>query len=231
MLAPALARANEDIPSGFKVDRYREVWQRNPFFFAVPAATQNGPTPFDKLVLVSWLRDGPKTIVFIQNTDTSEIQKITSEPNGNKLRLVEVHKSIDPSRGDVVLSNGTEEGAVRFRMDIPPPTANTTASQGSAAGVAIPPPAQAIAPVAASGIPIHPGMTRQLQQNTLLQQQAANIRAAQTQQGAALPVSSQSAAPAAAFQPRARQRMIPKVAPNGQPPAAVAPVSPPAPAQ
>ena len=209
--APSFAIADEDIPSGFKSERYQEIWERNPFVLPVAAAVQKGPTAFDKLVLVSWLKEGPKTIAFIQNTDTSEVQKVTTEPNQNKLKLIEIHKDMDPNKADVVLSNGAEEGAVKFRMDVPASAAQAPASQ--------PPPAgtitnnQVTTQVAApNAAPVPGGMTHQTQpqQNALQQQQGAGVRAAQTPPGIA-PVASPANS---GLQPRhagtGRRRMIPQ---------------------
>jgi hypothetical protein len=69
----------------------------------------------DKLVLVSWLDDAGKIVIFVQNTETNEVQKITSEPNKDHFRIVEVHPNPDPKLFEAVISNGSEEGPVRFR--------------------------------------------------------------------------------------------------------------------
>ena len=114
------ARADDAVPTGFKPDRYQTVWERNPFTLVTPTIAAVRTTPFDKLILVSWLNDGGKDVVFVQNTDTSEVQKITSDPNPNNLKLVEIHKNPDPQKAEVVLSNGAEQGSVKFRLDAPP---------------------------------------------------------------------------------------------------------------
>jgi hypothetical protein len=112
------ASASDDIPVGHKAERYQPVWERNPFTLVTPVTVQAKPKVFDKLVLVSWLNDGTKDIVFVQNTETNEVQKITTDANSDNLRLIAIHKSPDPKLAEVVLSNGTEEGSVKFRTEV-----------------------------------------------------------------------------------------------------------------
>jgi hypothetical protein len=118
-IASLVGRADDEVPARFKPDRYQKVWERNPFTLVTPAAPQVRITPFDKLILVSWLNNGGKDVVFVQNSDTSEVQKVTKNPNPNYLRSVEIHKSADPKMADVVLSNGVEQGSVKFRLEMP----------------------------------------------------------------------------------------------------------------
>jgi hypothetical protein len=113
--------ASDDVPIGYKPDRYQEVWKRNPFTLVMPATPQAQPKVFDKLILVSWLNDGGKDIVFVQNTDTNEVQKVTKDPNADSLRLIAIHRSADPKNAEVTLSNGAEEGSVKFRMQMTMP--------------------------------------------------------------------------------------------------------------
>jgi hypothetical protein len=138
-IADRVLSADDDVPAGFKANRYQNVWERNPFTLVTPAAPQARATAFDKLILVSWLNDGGKDIVFVQNTDTSEVEKVTNDPNSNKLRLVEIHRNADPQKADVVLSDGLEQGSVKFRLEAPavaslvpaaqPPPGTTTGAQ------------------------------------------------------------------------------------------------------
>ena len=118
-IVPPAAGADVDVPAGFKVGRYQKVWERNPFTLVTPAVAQVRTTPFDKLILVSWLNDGGQDVVFVQNTETNEVQKVTNDPNPNNLRLVSIHKDADPKKADVVLSNGAEQGSVKFRLEVP----------------------------------------------------------------------------------------------------------------
>src|ERR1700730_3448808 len=112
-----IATASDDVPAGYKADRYQPVWDRNPFTIVTPVAQTAQPKVFDKLVLVSWLNDGGNDVVFVQNIETNEVQKITKDPNSNSFRLVAIHKAADPKDADAVLSNGTEEGPVKFRLE------------------------------------------------------------------------------------------------------------------
>jgi hypothetical protein len=70
----------------------------------------------DKLVLVSWLDDAGKIVIFVQNTETHDVQRVTYEPNKDHFRIVEIHPSADPKLFEAVISNGTEKGPVRFRL-------------------------------------------------------------------------------------------------------------------
>jgi hypothetical protein len=176
-IAPPVATADDEVPSGFKADRYQKIWERNPFTLVTPPAEQVRTTPFDKLILVSWLNDGGKDVVFVQNTETNEVQKITNDPNPNNLRLVEIHKNADPLKADVVLSNGGEKGVVKFRLETPAAALQASAVQQPGAA----PGNQFKVPGAAPG----PGMRQmQMPQNAQAMQQAARIGAAQNQQGA-----------------------------------------------
>jgi len=118
----------KEIPHGFKVDRYASIWERNPFTLVMPATPKTQPSAFDKLFLTSWLREGHSDIIFIQNTETNESQKVTAEVNQNKLRLIALRMNRDPRLVEAVISNGNEQGSVKFRFD----------AQSSAAQTAVP---------------------------------------------------------------------------------------------
>jgi hypothetical protein len=90
---------------------------------AAQAAVQTTPTfpqthagPFGKLVLVSWLNDRGKDVIFVQNTETTEVQRITSEANRDNFRIVEVHPGGDLRDFEAIISNGAEQGPVKFRF-------------------------------------------------------------------------------------------------------------------
>ena len=83
-------------------------------------ATQTTPQAhagaFGDLVLVSWLEDAGKDVIYVQNTETNDVQKITSEPNLDNFRIVELHPNADPKLFEAVISNGSQQGPVRFRF-------------------------------------------------------------------------------------------------------------------
>lgn len=112
----------QDIPSGFKVERYALVWERNPFFLQKPAALEKLPPAFGKLFLASWLKDGGAEVVLVQNSETNEVQRITAVPNQNNLRLLEMYSNSNPQLVEVVISDGKEQGTVKFRFDGQPST-------------------------------------------------------------------------------------------------------------
>jgi hypothetical protein len=74
------------------------------------------PGPFGNLVLVSWLQNAGEDVIYVQNTDTNEVQKITSEPNLDNFRIVKLHRNADPKLFEAVISNGSQQGPVRFRF-------------------------------------------------------------------------------------------------------------------
>src|SRR5438128_693244 len=105
---PVLGQSDDEVPAGFKPDRYQKVWQRNPFTPVTPVVAQAQPTLFEKLILLRWLNDGGNDVVFVQNTETNAVQKVTKESNADGLKLVEVHADPDPRKAEVVLLHGAE---------------------------------------------------------------------------------------------------------------------------
>jgi hypothetical protein len=83
---------------------------------ATQAVPQVRAVGSNKFVLVSWLNDGGKDIIYVQNTETNEVQKITSEPNIDNFRIVQVHPDADPKEFEAIISNGIEQTPVRFRF-------------------------------------------------------------------------------------------------------------------
>ena len=87
-----------------------------------PAAKGTQITPqaragaFGNLVLISWLEDAGKDVIYVQNTETNDVQKITSEPNLDNFRIVELRPNADPKLFEAVISNGSQQGLVRFRF-------------------------------------------------------------------------------------------------------------------
>jgi hypothetical protein len=112
-----VASASDEIPTGYQSDRYHSVWERNPFTLVTLVAGPVQPKIFDKLILLSWLNEGDKDVIFVQNTETNEVEKVATEPNASSLRLLTIHKDPDPGKVMVVLSNGKEQGSVKFRTD------------------------------------------------------------------------------------------------------------------
>jgi hypothetical protein len=90
---------------------------------ATPAVAQTTQTTlqaeagvFGKLVLVSWLYDDGKDVIFVKNIETNDVQRITSQPNIDNFRIVEIHPNADPKQFEAIISNGFEQGPVRFRF-------------------------------------------------------------------------------------------------------------------
>lgn len=115
----------QEIPTGFKVERYSIIWERNPFSAVKSAGPEPQPLVFDKLFMTSWLNDHGKEVISVQNSETNEVQQITLEFNQNNLRLIELHPSADPRFVQAVVSDGKHEGTVKFRLDVQPVTPKT----------------------------------------------------------------------------------------------------------
>ena len=89
-----------------------------------PAQTAKGtqttqpaqPGAFGNLVMVSWLEDAGKDVIYVQNTETNDVQKVTPEPNLDNLRIVEIHPNADPKLFEAVISNGSQQGPVKFHF-------------------------------------------------------------------------------------------------------------------
>src|SRR6202043_4198644 len=79
--------------------------------------TQGGA--FANLILIGWLNDAGNYVIFVQNTVTKKLQKVTSEPNKDHFRIVEIHPNADPKLFEAVISNANEMGPVRFRLTPP----------------------------------------------------------------------------------------------------------------
>ena len=109
-----------DLPNFTRYDYVRSP--RDPFLDKSVKTTIVGEYKadvLDKLVLVSWLDDAGKIAIFVQNTETNDVQKVTSEPNKDHFRIVEIHPNADPKLFEAVISNGSEKGPVRFRVTPP----------------------------------------------------------------------------------------------------------------
>jgi len=90
---------------------------------ATPAPRQNTQTPvkmgtgvFGKFVIVSWLEDGGKDVIFVKNIETNDVQRITSQANIDHFRIVAVHPNANLTQFEAVISNGSDQGAVRFQF-------------------------------------------------------------------------------------------------------------------
>src|SRR5262249_45677218 len=93
---PGTGSEDANLPPGFKVERYAQIWQRNPFVLVTPTVVKEQESPFSKMFLTSWLKDGPQQVIYVQNSDTNDVQRINEQPNQNNLRLIEFHSNSDP---------------------------------------------------------------------------------------------------------------------------------------
>lgn len=191
LCSAAAGHADDALPTGFKADRYRNLWERNPFTLVTPAV-QVQPQAFSKLVVVSWLNEGGKDSLFVQDTDTNDVQKVTDVPNDKGLRIIEIHakggKDFQMIRDfEAVVSNGSEQGAIRFKP-------------------------QASAPVIASN-PINPmQVPQEVGQNNQMPQQLKGQMPGLNPQASA-PYANQNVPPQT--QQTRRKRVLPSAVANG----------------
>jgi hypothetical protein len=108
---------SQEIPAGFEIERYARVWEWNPFALVKAAAPKVQPSAFAKLNLTSWLIDGGKEVICVENSETKDVQTIGAEANQNNLRLIELRRNVDPSVVEAVISDGKEMGTVKFRYN------------------------------------------------------------------------------------------------------------------
>ena len=199
---PLISSHAQDIPTGFALNRYQKLWERNPFTLPTHAVAEAQPTVFDKLVLVSWLKEGKNDVVFVQNTETNEVQKITREPNSNNLKLLELRPNQNPKLAEAVLSNGTDKGSVKFKIEAPTPE-QAAAAPGLPPGM--PPGMQVIPPQNQNQrIQQVPGQA----QNPLLQNLAGQAQGQQAEPSPGVPPSPAQTRPPRAQEYR-RKRVLP----------------------
>src|SRR5260370_28272404 len=86
---------------------------------ATPLSRQNTQTPvkmgtgvFGKFVVVSWLEDGGKDVIFVKNVETNDVQRITSQPNIDHFRILALHPNANLTRFEAVISNGSAQESV-----------------------------------------------------------------------------------------------------------------------
>ncbi|HEX4202140.1 MAG TPA: hypothetical protein VHY59_11520 [Chthoniobacterales bacterium] len=79
-------------------------------------AVQPGTGVFGKFVIVSWLKDQGKDVISVKNIETNAVQRITSQPNIDHFRIVEIHPNADLKQFEAIISNGSDQGAVRFQF-------------------------------------------------------------------------------------------------------------------
>jgi hypothetical protein len=77
---------------------------------------QTGTGPFSKFVVVSYLQDRGKDVISVKNVETNDVQRITSQPNIDHFRIVEIHPNADQRQFEAIISNGSEQGPVRFQF-------------------------------------------------------------------------------------------------------------------
>jgi hypothetical protein len=85
-----------------------------------PADTMSKAVPVQrsdnlpKRVLLSWFKEGGKEVALVEDTELKRVERVTTQPNSDHLRIVEVHSDINPQLSEVVISDGQKQETVRF---------------------------------------------------------------------------------------------------------------------
>jgi hypothetical protein len=79
-------------------------------------SVHTGTGPFSKFVVLSWLKDKGKDVIAVKNVETNDVQRITSQPNIDHFRIVEIHPNPDLRQFEAIISNGSDQGPVRFQF-------------------------------------------------------------------------------------------------------------------
>jgi hypothetical protein len=87
--------------------------------FVPPSPPETKGDAVEKFVLVSWLKDAGKDVIFVKNTETDDVQRITSEPNKDQFQIVAIHPNPDPKLFEAVISDGKEQRTVKFHFAAP----------------------------------------------------------------------------------------------------------------
>jgi hypothetical protein len=120
---------SEEIPKGFKIERYTQLWERSPFTIMSPPVRKAQASPFDRLFLTCWVKSGAKNGIVVQDSETNEVQSITEQPNDSNFRLVALRLNSNPKLVEALVSRGGEQGIVKFRYDSQSPTPSSDAVQ------------------------------------------------------------------------------------------------------
>jgi hypothetical protein len=146
----------QEIPTGPKLERYTQLWEHNPFAPVVATTSAPLPSALEGFFLSSWLREEGRDVIYVQNLQTNDVVRITTEPNRDKLRLIQMNLSSNPRLMEAVISDGNEQRAIKFRFEgqMLAGTANGEAGQplevGNAGG-----PGSAVHPSTQSNAQVH----------------------------------------------------------------------------
>ena len=114
LLPGALAWAGPAAPDGYPVSRYASLWERSPFTIA-SVRQDVVPEGFaSKLVLAGVARIGADDFAILVNKDSQERINVSSEPNGQGMKLLSVEPNADPLKACVTIQKGVEVAVVRY---------------------------------------------------------------------------------------------------------------------
>jgi hypothetical protein len=154
LTAMILNSSAQDIPKGHQIDHYRGLLARNPFTLPAPVVAQVQASVFDKLILVSWLKDRGKDVVFVQNTETNKVDKVTADSNESEFRLLEVRPNPNPQLVEAVITAGPDQGTVKFRTEAAGATAGGPMDSRPIPGGPVPLPGEGVPSQPVPGVPV-----------------------------------------------------------------------------
>jgi hypothetical protein len=107
---------SQEIPQGHRLEDYSPLMKRNPFVLATVDVTPSRPSPFEKLFLEGWSRNDGQEVIFIRDSETNAVERLTINPNRDNLRLLVIHPNEDPQLVEALISDGSNQGLVKFHF-------------------------------------------------------------------------------------------------------------------
>lgn len=140
----------ENIPKAHEESRYQAVWSKNPFKLKTVATNQTTVSFAQDWALAGMYRSpSGKVTVTVQNKQTSEYKRISTEDTDGDFRLVEAKFNRNRNEASVVIASGNQTAELKYddALNSKPLTINNTLRAPEAA------PGQPGAPVSATGGP------------------------------------------------------------------------------
>jgi hypothetical protein len=147
---------DEAIPRAFEAARYETAWAKNPFLLKTAAVAQATVSFAQDWALAGMYRSpSGKITITLQNKQTNEFQRVSSEDSGGEFQLVEAKFNRNRNEASVIVAKGNQSAELKYDDSLvaKPVTINNTLRQGDAAqgGPSGASPGQPGVPVSATG--------------------------------------------------------------------------------
>ena len=149
--------ADDAIPRAFPASRYESAWAKNPFLLKTAAVAQTTVSFAQDWALAGMYRSpSGKITVTLQNKQTNEFQRISSEGGDGEFQLVEAKFNRNRNEASVVISKGTQTAELKYddALVSKPVTINNTLLQNDAAKSGAQPGQPGQPAAAAKGAPV-----------------------------------------------------------------------------